>query len=102
MTVTLAIIAFGLFAAAMGIYAYVGKRAAHIHRYHGPFVNVVYSSLPYGLGFTLVGLAISIGSGPLVGPLVLAAFALMVSGMVLWFWHPYWIRPKWLRNSWGD
>ncbi len=102
MTTKIAIIAFGLIASYMGIYAYVGKGAARIHRYHGPFVNVVYSYLPYGIGFTLVGLAILIRNGPWVGPLVIVAFALMAFGIILWFWHPYWIRPRWLRNSWGD
>jgi hypothetical protein len=101
-TSELLIIAFGLFATAMGIYAYVGKHAARLHRYHGPFVNVVYSYLPYGLAFTLIGLAIITGPGPWDGPLVLAGFALATFGIILWFWHPNWIRPKWLRNSWGD
>ena len=102
MTVPLAGVAFGLFLAAMGVYAYVGERAAYIHRFHGPFVNVVYSYLPFGLGFALIGVALMMGSSPLAGPLVIVALALMVFGMILWFWHPYWVRPRWLRNSWGD
>ena|SRR5437016_6173316 len=102
MTTKLLIIAFGLLLTGAGIYAYVGKNAAWLHRYHGPFVNGVYSYLPYGLGFTLIGLAVLAGPAPWAGPLVLAAFVLMLVGIILWFWHPYWIRPKWLRNSWGD
>ena len=102
MTDKLLIIAVGLFVTAMGIYAYVGKSAARIHRYHGPFVNIVYGYLPYGLGFTLIGLAVLAGPAAWGGALVLAAFALMLVGIILWFWHPYWIRPKWLRNSRGD
>jgi hypothetical protein len=102
MTTDLEILAFGLFLTLAGIYAYVGKRAARFHRYHGPFVNIVYSYLPYGLAVILFGLAFLAGSGPLVGPLVIVAFALAAFGLILWFWHPYWIKPRWLRNSRGD
>jgi hypothetical protein len=87
---------------AAGIYAYVGKGAARFFRFLGPFVNIVYGYIPYGVAFTLGGLAILFGAGPWTGPLWIGTFALATLGIVLWFWHPYRIRPKWLRNSFGD
>lgn len=85
-----------------GVYCYLGASAARVHRIIGPFVNVVYGYIPYGLGCVIIGTGTVMGRGPLSGAFAIVALVLVASGILLWFWHPYWIRPKWLRNAWGD
>lgn len=96
------VIAFGVFLICWGIYCYVGPNAARLNRVVGPFVNIIYSYIPFGLSCTIVGSTMLIGRGPLVGPLIIVALPIMALGLLLWFWHPHWIRPTWLRNDWGD
>ncbi|TME35812.1 MAG: hypothetical protein E6I61_16530 [Chloroflexi bacterium] len=100
----LAALVFGLCLLGMGLYGYVGQGAVTMYRRIpiGPFVNIVYSEVPYGLGFTALGLAMILKTGTLSDVLALAGLGCMAVGVILGFWHPYADRPHWLRDAWGD
>jgi hypothetical protein len=100
MVTGLEIIGVGLLLAIAGLYAYVGKHAAGFYRF---FLRVrggyyVQGCLPYGVGLMLVGLAALIHHGLLAVVLLTAGMGLMGSGLIMVFWLPYRLRPKWLRN----
>ncbi len=58
----------------------------------------VQGCLPYGAGLMLVGFAALIHHGLLGVVLLTAGMGLMGSGLIMVFWLPYRLMPKWLRN----
>jgi hypothetical protein len=63
---------------------------------------VVYGQIPYGLPVIAGGMAMVVHLPGITDALWYATLGFAVIGMLLWFWHPYPIRPKWLRNAWGN
>ena len=99
-----AVLVFGVCLLAIGCYAYLGRGAEAMYRRVpiGPFVNVVHGQIPYGAGFSAIGMAMFLKTGWVSDVLSLCGLGCMAVGVILWFWHPYALRPRWLRNAWGD
>lgn len=100
MVTGLGIIGVGLLLAVAGLYTYVGKHAAgfyyFFHRARGYHAQ---GCLPYGAGLMLAGFAaVLVRHGPLASVLVIAGLGLMLSGLIMVFWLPYRLMPKWLRD----
>ena len=60
-----------------------------------PAVVIIF--LPGGLGITLVSVALIVGKNVVTEQLVVAGVVLVVAGWVLYFFHPRWILPRWMR-----
>jgi hypothetical protein len=62
-----------------------------------PFAAAPNSWIPWGFAIVLVGVSIeggNTGNGLIA---FLAAMALLIAGVVLYFWRPHWIQPRSLR-----
>ena len=88
----------------MGIYAYIGRSAPTFYRraYRNSFGlfgrAVIVFLLPGGLGFLLLGLAFLIGKNDITTQMLVVGLALILAAWVLFFIHPRWVLPRWLRS----
>lgn len=95
----------GVTMAALGAWAYVGKTAEGFFRrswdfggmYFGPASTMFL--LPAGVGFTLMGIAFLVGKNAVTTEILIAGLAFVLVGWLLFFIHPAWIRPKWMRSK---
>ncbi len=90
----------GLYLCLAGFYFYIGRRLERLRS------NVVIRVMPGGIyGMVPGGLAaIFFGLGLLVHSVLIFWFAILlgVVAFILFFWHPDWVRPYWMRGSFGD
>ena len=88
---------------ALGAWAYVGGNASTYFtkwmRTGGLFLTpaVVIMLLPGGLGITLIGIALIVGKNAVTEQLVVGGLFFVIAGWVLYFFHPRWVRPRWMR-----
>ena len=101
------ILAVGMVTLGVGIHLYMRRE---LPRGWVVFLNALpfyyrgnlYAVVPYGLGFSLGGLAVLAGHSAFTGPLLIGALACCAFGLVAVFWHPNWMRPRSLRGPPGD
>ncbi len=97
------VIAFGacLFLGALWLYLGTGlerlRRNVLIRVMPGP----IYGGIPTSLACVVLGVS-SLFHGFLFELLFWLAGILGVIAFTLWFWHPDWVRPYWMRGPFGD
>jgi len=62
----------------------------------------VYALIPYGVGFSLIGIGALIARQPYLNVFVMAGLACCMVGVGSVIWHPNWIRPRSMRGPGGD
>src|SRR5438067_3251514 len=94
----------GLMTVWMGLYAYVGKGAPEFYRraYRNSFglfgPAIIVFLLPCGLGMLLMSSAFMIGKNEITTNVLVAGFGFFVVAWILFFIHPRWVLPRWLRS----
>lgn len=98
------VLIFGVAISGFGLWAYTGKTAGRrFEKWIGlgnPYLthSSVMLLLPTGVGSTVIGLAFVIGKNAFTQQMLVAGLFLFVLGWILYFVHPSWVQPRWMRR----